>query len=39
MDDELGLLREYGLIIMGACLVGWGIIYTFLANDYGPTDE
>ena len=39
MDDELGLLREYGSFIMGGCLIVWGIIYTFLANDYGPIDE
>jgi hypothetical protein len=39
MVDELGHLRHYGTWIMAGCLIGWGIIYTFLANDYGPTDE
>lgn len=39
MEDELGYLRDYGSHIMSCCLIAWGIIYTFLTNDYGPTDE
>lgn len=39
MEDELGLLRQYWATIMGGCLVFWGIIYTFLTNDYGSIDE
>lgn len=39
MEDELGLLRDYGNWIMGAVLIGYGILYTILCKDYGPIDE
>jgi hypothetical protein len=34
MDNELGYLKDYGSFIMSGCLVLWGLIYTFLSNDY-----
>lgn len=39
MDDELGLLRDYGNYIMAAILVGYGIIFSVYNSYYGPHDD
>jgi hypothetical protein len=39
MDSDLGLLKDYGHIIISICLILYGILYTYLANEYGHIDE
>ena len=39
MDDELGLLRNYGNLIMAAILVSYGIMFSVYNSYYGPHDE
>ena len=39
MDDELGLLRDYGHIIMAGILIGYGIIFSVYNSYYGPHDD
>lgn len=37
--NDLGLMKDYGHLIMSAILIFYGIIYTYLAEEYGPIDE
>lgn len=39
MGDELGLLDDYGHLIISGLLMAYGILLTILINDYGPTDD
>lgn len=39
MDDELGLLRDYGNWIMAGILIGYGIMFSIYNSYYGPRDE
>ena len=37
--SDLGLMKDYGHIIMSAFLIFYGIMYTYLTYEYGPIDE
>lgn len=39
MDDDLGLLKDYGHWIMSGILICYAILYSYLCNTYGSTDE
>jgi len=37
--NDLGLMKDYGHIILSVFLIFYGIMYTYLAHEYGPIDE
>lgn len=37
--SDLGLIEDYGHIIMSSALIFYGILYTYLSHEYGPVDE
>jgi len=37
--SDLGLLKDYGHIIISAVLILYGLLYTYLCNEYGAIDE
>lgn len=36
--NDLGLMKDYGHIILSAVLIFYGALYTYLSNEYGPID-
>ena len=36
--SDLGLLKDYGNFIMSAVLIVYGVLYTYLCNEYGSID-
>lgn len=38
-ENSLGLLANNGNIIFSACLILYGLLYTYLLQEYGDTDE
>jgi hypothetical protein len=38
-DNPLGLMRDYGNLIISVLLILWGILYTYLNKEYGSPDE
>jgi archaellum component FlaF (FlaF/FlaG flagellin family) len=38
-ESDLGYLKDYGNIIISVALIFYGILYTYLTNEYGPIDE
>lgn len=39
MDDDLGLLRDYGHWILSGLLICYGILISYLQNQYGEFDQ
>jgi len=37
--SDLGLFKDYGHIVISSVLILYGVLYTYLANEYGPIDE
>jgi hypothetical protein len=37
--SDLGLFKDYGNIIITIIILSWGVLYTFLCNDYDPIDD
>lgn len=38
-NNDLGLLKDHGHIILSICLVLYGCLYSYLAREYGHIDE
>lgn len=37
--NDLGYLKDYGHVIISILLILYGILYTYLAQEYGFIDE
>lgn len=37
--NDLGLLKDYGNIIMSVVLILYGVLYTYLCKEYEAIDE
>lgn len=38
-DNPLGYFKDYGHIIFSICIILYGILYTYLAHEYGAIDD